>query len=157
MRGAVQTSLAALALCLAAGASQALSPEACDRTIYVSHGGETAHRDLGAGRVSFIEWWSQEGVYTDFVVMDCASGVFLRTRAHEERVRDRHFDRTDAVARIIEREVAASPALFSFDRLGRALEGTGRDIERSVSMTETCACAAFYPERRGDKTAFALG
>mgnify|MGYP001802048455 CR=1 FL=1 len=127
----------------------ALSLDECDRTTHVSHGGESGHRDMGAGRVGYIEWWSQEGVYTDFIVADCASGKFLKTRAREERMSERApFDRTDDVVKIIEREFAASPSLFSFERLASGLKRTGRDIEVATLTHEPCACAAVYPELR---------
>ncbi len=129
----------------------------CDRTTHISHGGETGHRDLGANRVGYAEWWSQEGVFTDLVVMNCATGEFLRTRVREERVSDRYFDRTDKAVSVIEQELAAAPELFSFRRLADALDGTGRDIEIATSDAETCACAASYPELRGDKAPFEAG
>ncbi len=147
--------VAAVALLVSAGAAQALTPADCDRTTHISHGGETGHRDFGASRVGYAEWWSQEGVYTDLVVMACPSGEFLRTRVREERVSERFFDRTDKALDLIERELAAAPELFSFRRLADALKGTGRDIEIAVADAETCACAAFYPDARGDKTPYA--
>ncbi len=148
---------AALALLVTGGAGQALTPEDCNRTTHVSHGGEAGHRDFGGTRVGYAEWWSQEGVYTDLVVMECGTGAFLRTRVREERVSDRYFDRTEKAADLIERALAAAPELFSFRRLAEALDGTGRDIEIGRTDIETCACAAFYPEARGDKTPFAAG
>ena len=147
----------AIALCILGGAAQALTAGECDRTTHISHGGETGHRDFGGNRVGYAEWWSQEGVYTDLVVMDCGSGAYLRTRVREERVSDRHFDRTGKAVEVIERELAGAPALFSFTRLAAALDGTGRDIELATVVDETCACAAFYPDARGDKTPFAAG
>jgi hypothetical protein len=127
----------------------------CDRTIYVSHGGESDHRDLGAGRVSYVEWWSQEGVYKDVVIAHCDSGKFLKTRVREERISERApFDVSKKAAGIIEVELTASPSLFSLERLADALKGTGRDIEVSLLEAEPCACAAQYPELRGSKTPF---
>ncbi|CAN0598216.1 unnamed protein product, partial [Ectocarpus sp. 12 AP-2014] len=127
----------------------------CDRTIYVSHGGESQHRDLGAGRVSYVEWWSQEGVYTDVVLANCESGTFLRTRVREERISSRSpFDVGKKATGLIEVELTASPALFSFERLASALKGTSRDIEIAQLETEPCACAAQYPELLGSKTPF---
>ena len=133
----------------------ALTLEECDRTTHVSHGGEAGHRDMGVGRVGYVEWWSQEGVYTDFIVADCASGKFLKTRAREERMSERApFDRTNDVLEIIEREFAASPSLFSFERLAMALDRTGRDIEVATLAKEPCACAALYPTLRGPRTPY---
>ena len=140
--------------CLATPAV-ALTLAECERTIYVSHGGESDHRDLGAGRVAYVEWWSQEGVYNDVVLAHCESGKFLRTRVREERISERGpFDASQKAAKIIEVELTASPALFSFERLADALKGTGRDIEIAQLESEPCACAAQYPELRGSKSPF---
>ncbi|MEL6167989.1 MAG: hypothetical protein AAFR35_04815 [Pseudomonadota bacterium] len=127
----------------------------CDRTTHVSHGGEAGHRDFGAGRVAFAEWWSQEGIFTDLVVMDCATGRYLETRVREERIRDRSFDRIDDAVDVLDRAMRTDPALFSFDRLARDLDRIGRDIVVTDADDETCACAALYPEMRGDKTPYA--
>jgi len=141
----------AISLALAAGPATALSLEECTRVTYPSHGGEAGHRDFGAGRVGYAEWWSQEGVYEDLIVADCRAGLALTTRTREERISDlAPFDRTDAAIRLIEMEMAAAPALFSFDRLAEALKGTGRDIRVAALAEEPCACAALYPEARGD-------
>lgn len=143
-----------VALTMAAPVS-ALSLVDCDRTTHISHGGESEHRDLGAGRVGYAEWWSQEGVYIDLIIANCETGAFLKTRTREERMSERRpFDRTDDAVEIIERELAASPSLFSLDRLASALKNTGRDIEVATLMTEPCACAALYPELRGDRTPY---
>ncbi|MDJ1007179.1 MAG: hypothetical protein QNJ13_05080 [Paracoccaceae bacterium] len=129
----------------------ALTLDECTRVTHVSHGGEAGHRDFGAGRVGYATWWSQEGVFVDLTVADCASGEALTTRTREERISERApFDRTDAALKLIEVEMSAAPALFSFDRLAQALKGTGRDIEIAALTDEPCACAALYPEMRGD-------
>ncbi len=133
----------------------ALTLEECDRTIYVSHGGESDHRNLGAGRVEYVEWWSQEGVYTDVVLANCGTGEFLRTRVREARISARApFDVSKKARKLIDVELNASPALFSFERLADALKGTSRDTEIALLAAEPCACAALYPELRGSKTPF---
>ena len=149
--------LAIILFALCAGPVSALTLAECTRTTHISHGGEARHVDYGNGRVGYVDWWSQEGVYTDLVVMECRSGAFLRTRVREERVSDRYFDRTDKAIEVIVRELEAAPALFSFKRLAQALDGTGRDIELAVTEEETCACAALYPEALGDKAPFVAG
>ncbi|MDJ0626951.1 MAG: hypothetical protein QNJ44_01725 [Rhodobacter sp.] len=127
----------------------------CDRTTHISHGGETGHRDLGAARVAFAEWWSQEGVYLDLVVADCSTGVALKTRTREERISPRPpFDRTDKAVRILNEQLAVSPSLFSFARLADALDGTGRDTEIAMLDAEPCACAALYPGLSGNRTPY---
>ena len=73
----------------------------------------------------------------------------LKYRTDEENMgRLSAFDRTDDVVKIIEREFAASPSLFSFARLASGLKRTGRDIEVATLTHEPCACAAVYPELR---------
>ena len=130
----------------------ALTLADCERITHISHGGVADHVDYGAGRVGWVNWWSQEGVYTDFTIADCRTGAFLRTRVREERVSERApFDRTESVRAIIGTEMRAAPALFSFERLRRAIHPKGRDIELAVLEAEPCACAAVYPELRGDK------
>lgn len=157
MRFFVEKSCAALVAVLCAMPAAALTLADCDRTIYVSHGGERGHRDLGADRVIFAEWWSQEGVFVDLIVANCASGQQLRTRTREERISDRlPFDRTDKALGIIETELAGAPELFSLTRLARALEHTGEDIELAKLKAEPCACAAVYPDLRGNRAPFVL-
>jgi len=146
--------LAAILAVLAAPAS-ALTLAECKRVTHISHGGVAGHVDFGAGRVGWVDWWSQEGVFTDFTVADCKTGEFLRTRMREERMSQRPpFDRIDAVREIIEREMTAAPALFSFKRLRDAIHPKGKDIEVAVLDVEPCACAAAYPELRGEKAAY---
>lgn len=127
----------------------------CKRVTHISHGGVAAHVDFGAGRVGWIDWWSQEGVFTDFTVADCKTGKFLRTRMREERMSERPpFDRREAVREIIATEMKGAPALFSFERLRQAIHPKGKDIELAVLDAEPCACAAAYPELRGEKTPY---
>ncbi|MDJ0824881.1 MAG: hypothetical protein QNJ16_05195 [Rhodobacter sp.] len=127
----------------------------CDRTTHISHGGETGHRDLGAGRVAYAEWWSQEGVYLDIVVADCGTGEKLMARTREERISERPpFDRTDKAVRILDQQLSVSPSLFSLTRLAGALQGTGKDIEIAAMAAEPCACAALYPGLQVDRAPF---
>lgn len=144
-----------LVLLLVAAPVHALELAECDRTTHISHGGESHHRDLGHGRVAYAEWWSQEGVYLDLIVADCASGEKLMTRTREERIGPRPpFDRTAKAVEILDRQMRVSPALFSFVRLADAFKGTGRDIEIANLAAEPCACAALYPDMRGQRHAF---
>lgn len=148
---------AAIACALWAGGASALTLAECDRTTHISHAGETAHVDYGAGRIGFAEWWSQEGVYRDLYVVDCGTGAFLKTRTEEDRMSDRlAFDRTGKVLGLIEVEMTSAPELFNFERLADRLDTVGRDIEIATLTDEPCGCAALYPELRGEKTAFEL-
>ncbi|MEL6645290.1 MAG: hypothetical protein AAFQ79_15270 [Pseudomonadota bacterium] len=156
MRAAAGISCA-LAIGLMAVPAAALTLDDCNRTTHVSHGGEGGHMDLGAGRVLYGEWWSQEGVYVDVIVAHCGTGEFLKTRTREERIGERApFDRTEKALEIIETEVNGAPELFSLKRLAQALKNTGEDIELAKLGAEPCACAAVYPALRGDRAPFAL-
>ena len=147
----------AVAIFVAVSQGQALTLTECERTTHISHGGERGHRDLGNARVLYAEWWSQEGVYLDLVIADCAVGRALTTRTREEWISARPpFDRTKKALGIIEAELTAAPALFSLERLATALHPTGRDIEIAEFTADPCACAALYPEHTGDRQAFEL-
>jgi hypothetical protein len=142
---------------LSAGAAQALVPGDCARTTHVSHGGEADHVDLGEGRVMWRNWWSQEGTATDITVMDCAPGQALTARTAEENMGQRlPFSRTeDAMAVILLHEEGAR-VFATLNRIADSLSGIARDVRVEVLTQESCACAAFYPDLRGDKTTFKL-
>jgi len=138
--------------------STALALIDCDRTTAVSHGGEADHVDLGEGRVMWRDWWSQEGTATNFVLVDCEPGRMLNVRAAETNMtRDRTgFDRAEDVLAVFELHESGSRVFATFERIAADLENIGEDIVIDVNETEFCACAALYPDLRGDKTAFAL-
>jgi len=147
--------LASISFALAAPAA-ALDLGQCTRTTHVSHGGEAEHRNLGAGRVAWAEWWSQEGVYVDAYVADCGTARVLTTRLREENVAARQFDRRDAGQKIIERHTRRHPSLFSLEGLADDLANTGEDTQLSDMKTEPCACASLYPNMRGAMMPFVL-
>ena len=145
----------ALILAILAAPASALTLAECQRITHVSHGGVAGHVDYGAGRVGWVNWWSQEGVFTDLTVADCRTGEFLKTRVREDNISSRPpFDRRETVRAIIETEMTGAPTLFSFQRLREAIHPKGKDIEVAVAIAEPCACAAAYPELRGDKTPY---
>lgn len=149
------TRAALISLAVVASPASALTLADCRAITHVSHGGVARHVDYGAGRVGWVTWWSQEGVFTDMTVADCRTGEFLRTRVREDNISARPpFDRRDVVREIIETEMAAAPAFFSFSRLREAIHPKGRDIEVAVLEEEPCACAAAYPDLRGSKTPY---
>ncbi len=143
-------------LAFAAMPAAALTLADCDRVTHAFHGGENGHRDLGHGRVLYANWWSQEAVLTDLILADCARGQALTVRTREEGVARLPFDRTQKALAVIETELGASPALFSLDRLARALQPLGRDIRVADLVSEPCACAALYPEHQGNTHSFEL-
>ncbi|MGR3503756.1 hypothetical protein [Pseudaestuariivita sp.] len=154
MKGALLT---ILALCLALPA-HAVTLQECARTTHISHGGEDMHRDLGEGRVMWRDWWSQEGTASDFTVADCGSGHALRFRTAEERMNDRlPFDKTDKALKVIASHEEGARAFATFNRMAADLDKVARDIAITELKGETCACAALYPELRGDKAPFVLG
>ncbi len=154
---AARIAAAGLAL-LASGAAQALSIEDCTRVTHISHGGEADHIDLGEGRVIWRDWWSQEGSATDITVMDCAPGNALRFRAAEENMNARFpFDRVDDALKVIATHESGARVFATLERMADDLSSFTRDVRIETLSDETCACAAFYPETRGDKTEFVPG
>ena len=132
--------------------AHALTLTDCDRTTHISHGGETAHQDLGDGRVMWRNWWSQEGTATDLVIVDCAPGTALTARLAEENMGTRlPFDRTDKGLRIVAEQNAGARTFATLPRIADALDGTARDIDVTTLTKEPCACAALYADLRGDK------
>ena len=147
--------LICVALC--AVDATALTLADCDRTTHISHGGEADHADLGDGRVMWRDWWSQEGTATSIAVVDCAPGAALTFRAQEENMGARlPFDRTDKALAVIARHEDGARAFATFERMAADLDGIARDITITTLDAEPCACAALYPEARGDKTEFML-
>ncbi|MDX8352315.1 hypothetical protein SLH47_08070 [Cognatiyoonia sp. IB215182] len=149
--------MATVVVPLMATHAHALTLADCTRTTHISHGGEADHMDLGEGRVMWRNWWSQEGTATTFVVADCASGEALSARAAEENMGARHaFDRTDDVLAVLDRHQSGARVFATFPRIADDLGNIARDVAISTDVQESCACAALYPELRGDKTEFAL-
>ncbi len=149
--------ISTLAASLIAGQAHALTLAECKRTTHPSHGGEIRHMDLGEGRVVWLDWWSMEGTATGFSLVECESGELLKFRTAEENMGRRSaFDRTDDAIAVLERHQSGDRIFATFERIAADLEFIARDIEITTLETETCACAAAYPELRGDKTEFVL-
>ncbi|MEP6196961.1 MAG: hypothetical protein ABJ162_01025 [Erythrobacter sp.] len=146
-------------VCMAFGTvdAAALTLADCERTTHISHGGEADHVDLGEERVMWRDWWSQEGTATSFAIVDCTPGTALTFRSQEENMGARlPFDRTDKALAIIARHQDGARVFATFDRIAADLDGIARDITITTLEAEPCACAALYPEARGDKTEFML-
>ena len=140
-----------------AGQSSAMGLADCTRITHVSLAGESDHADLGDGRVLWRAWWSQEGTYSDITIAECGSGDALTFRTAEQGISDRPpFERTEKALRIVEAQHKAARVFATLPRIADALEKTARDITLSTLTTEPCACAALYPDLRGDKTPFVL-
>ncbi len=130
----------------------------CERTTHISHAGETAHQDLGDGRVMWQTWWSQEGSMTRITVADCAPGAALSVVTAEENMRNQPpFDKTTRALRVIERHETGARTFATLPRMAADLEEIGRDVRIDAQTEEPCACAALYPDLRGDKMEFVLG
>ena len=144
-----------LGLTLAGSAASALTLAACDRTTHISHAGETSHQDLSEGRVMWQRWWSQEGTSTDVFVMECGSGETLSFRTAEENISDRlPFDRTQDALKVVADHHQGARLFATLPRLVDALGYRARDARLTIVADQSCACAALYPELRGDKSAF---
>ena len=140
-----------------AAPAQALSLGDCTRLTHISHGGEADHVDLGQGRVMWLNWWSQEGSSTDFLISDCATGETLRFRTGEENMNARRpLNRTEDAMAIVARHETGSRVFATLSRMAADLETVARDVVVFDGVEETCACAALYPELRGNKTEFRL-
>ncbi len=144
----------ALTLSVLAG-PVAAAIEACDRVTHISYGGSAAHQDMGHGKVMWVDWWSQEGIFKDVWLADCKTGIALSLRTSEERIKERHvIDRTKRAIEKIERQAEAAPAFFTIDRVAGLVRKDGVDLQVAQYEDEFCACAQAYPELRGDKAAF---
>ncbi|MFK7743473.1 MAG: hypothetical protein AB8B47_00355 [Roseobacter sp.] len=149
--------LFALIALVSASAAHALVPEQCARTTHISHGGQADHVDLGQGRVMWRDWWSQEGTSTDVTIMDCAPGTALKARVAEENMNARlPFDKTDKALEAIALHEKGARVFATLERMAADLGEFSRDVVVGIETRETCACAAFYPELRGDKEEFRL-
>ncbi|MGB5864081.1 MAG: hypothetical protein WBG95_07240 [Sulfitobacter sp.] len=150
-----------LAACAAvlgmAGPVVAVTAAECMRVTHPTHGGEADHVDLGDGRVMWRDWWSQEGSATNYALVECQSGETLRLRTQEANMNARgNFDRDRVVTRMIKQQLAGARAFATLERMAAELDDVARDVVVQFETQETCACAAFYPQMRGDKTAFML-
>lgn len=150
------TYLGAGLLALMAGQAQATVLAHCERITHVAHGGQSGHSDLGEGRVIWLDWWNQEGIAEDLVLVECASGDALRFRTVEENMNRRlPLRKTDEAMRIVATEHKAARVFATLPRIAAAVEGVARDVTLfSLASHETCACSALYPELRGDKLPF---
>ena len=148
----------ALVACVTASQAPAVALMECTRTTHISHGGQADHADLGEGRVMWRDWWSQEGTMTSFSIIDCAPGQALRFRTAEDNmsVERSAFDRTKDALDVIDRHQSGSRIFATLDRIAEDLRFIARDIEVTTLVMETCACAALYPDLRGDKKEFVL-
>jgi hypothetical protein len=148
--------LSALILLGLTGPGFTLDLEQCPRVTTPSYGGEARHAAMGSDWVSWIEWWSQEGTYTDLKVADCGEHLILTARLREEGIKDRRFDRRTAGMAAFERFAGRAPAFYDMDDLVAAMARLAEDVRVETMVAEVCACAALHPDARGGLDAFAL-
>lgn len=147
---------AALISMMFASPVQAFTLADCTRVTHISHGGEAGHRDFGGGVVGWANWWSQEGVEDVILLADCGEGRVLRTVTRSENMAPGvPFDRTDRALAVIE-PMLASPVMRGFEQIADRLTDLRLDPRLEPLTTEPCACAAAYPELRGDRPAFEM-
>ena len=147
---------AALISMMFASPVQAFTLADCTRVTHISHGGEAGHRDFGGGVVGWANWWSQEGVEDVILLADCGEGRVLRTVTRSENMAPGvPFDRTDRALAVIE-PMLASPVMRGFEQIADRLSDLRLDPRLEPLTTEPCACAAAYPELRGDRPAFEM-
>ena len=159
MNATRNTGFGALALgvaLLGADEARALTLGECGRVTHISYAGEAGHRDFGAGLVGWLDWWSQEGVREVIVLADFASGEALLTITRSQNMAPGvPFDRTDRALAVIE-PMLASPVMRGFEQIADRLTDLRLDPRLEPLTTEPCACAAAYPELRGDRPAFEM-
>lgn len=136
--------------------SLALDLSECRRITTPSYGGEARHAAMAGDWASWIEWWSQEGVYTDLVVADCGDHRLMTARMREENVKDRRFDRRTRSMEAFEAYAGRAPAFYDLDDLAVAMDAVAEDVRVEPMRREACACAALHPDARGGLDAFAL-
>jgi len=103
------------------------------------------------------DWWSQEGSSTDIVIADCEPGRVLSFRTAEENMNTRAaFDRTDDAMGVVARHEGGARIFATMERIANDLQNIARDVEVTTQKQESCACAALYPQMRGEKKQFRL-
>ncbi|TFL20219.1 hypothetical protein [Jannaschia formosa] len=148
--------LAALLLLATTAPGLALDLSQCRRITNPSYGGEARHQAMAGDWASWIEWWSQGGVYTDLKVADCGDQRLMTARMREENIKDRRFDRRTASMRAFETYAGRAPAFYDLNDLAAAMDRVAEDVRVEPMLREVCACAALHPDARGGLDAFAL-
>lgn len=142
---------------LAAGVGNAQDASECSGSMIHHHW--SAPQDYGRGLT--IQESGHQGYHgagpwggTQVAIVECATGRILTISRSETddtaRLVFNHSRRVDRVLRagLKERDISA------FDYLaGRAARMRLKNSSETLGV-ETCGCAAYYPEMRGDKTAY---
>jgi hypothetical protein len=147
---------AALALALVSAPAAALELEQCRRITTPSYGGEARHAAMAGDWVAWIEWWSQEGTYTDLKVADCGDHRLMTARLREENIKDRRFDRRPQGMAAFETYAGRAEAFYDLDELAAEMGRVAEDVRVETMVAEVCACASLHPDAAGGLDAFAL-
>ena len=147
----------AVAVFVAVTESDAMTLDACARPI-ATHGEEYGHTDLTGGLVLWGERWSNQGFYEDIHMANCQTGEALTGRMVSQGMREAiPYDRRAQAGEALQTLLAGSVAFLNLDRAETALDSVRVPVERTVLRDEPCACAALYPEERGDRFPFQAG
>ena len=133
----------------------ALDPLACEMEASTQGGFAklAAPTDVGSGFVAHVATLAIPGTYTTRVILtDCASGQSIEALTRSETDSQTVIAPLDPVA-VLQAAIAA-PETFGFDDVLTQLQDAGVSVELRMRDTETCGCAAFYPDLRGDKPAW---
>ncbi|MEL7459417.1 MAG: hypothetical protein AAFX45_14540 [Pseudomonadota bacterium] len=142
---------------LLAGQASALTLEACTRPVAI-HGEEYGHTDLTGGLVLWGQRWTNEGAADDLHMVDCQTGDALTARMMSRGMSEIiPYDRRAQAGQALQTLLAGSVAFLNLDRAQGALEGARVPVERSTLRDEPCACAALYPDDRGNRFPFRAG
>jgi len=137
--------------------SLALEPLDCEMEASGEGGysGLAAPADLGQGFVGHVATLAIPGTFSTEVVMtDCASGQTIHAVTRSETEGQTVVAAVDPVA-VLQAAIAA-PETIGLDDVVAVLLDAGVVAVLRPRDTQTCGCAVFYPELRGDKPAWSM-
>ncbi|MES2815866.1 MAG: hypothetical protein V4720_13280 [Pseudomonadota bacterium] len=140
--------------CFSAGTALALDADQCpvERHPDSLVDGPMPPRDLGDQVVMQVSYgaisWDDDSAIK---FTDCASGETLRTLSRWWMPMGLPSDRPEETAFKVMGEMIARSKDQAFEKAVEAGAVTGDAVVISNDGQETCGCAAFYPELRGDK------
>jgi hypothetical protein len=146
----MRLSVSLLSALLGAGPALALDAEQCVAPSGRLNIVEFGHIDLGQGRVLWEAGFGTKDLFQlTFLISDCATGATIAPLVWTEGLDATWKFRAEALAL-----ARAEPSLPLSDLAGK-LVALGMPRDEFTLTDESCACAAFYPELRGDKPAYA--
>lgn len=116
------------------------------------HHHASSHRDIGGGFVTYEQsYLGQNSGSKQHVIENCATGDRVLTVMIDHVGGGQ--DRTETVRKEFE-TMLRSPDAFDPDSVRQRMRGLGAKSENSKWDRQSCACAAAYPEMRGDKETY---